>query len=479
MDEHLDDTEPTVTNGTEYSVAPPRPPAPPMPPMPPSQPAAEDAQSQGTEDVQVPLEPAMDEASARDVSDEEPRSPSDEVHDGDGEGEANGGVSASPDGVHEAPDHRRPKSVVAIGLVCSLLGGLIGGGIVAATTGSSSNGASSVAFVSVHDGASPAAILPSGESIPTLVHDVLPSVVSIDSSGGGSEDQGTGMIISQSGLVLTNNHVIANAASGGVITVTQSGSTTALPAALIGRDPSNDVALLRIVNTSGLHPVTFARSSGVEVGTAVVAIGNALGLAAGTPTVTSGIVSALGRSVTASDSSGGSSETLTNMIQTDAAINPGNSGGPLLNARGEVIGMNTAVAGSTSDGTSAQNIGFAIPSDHLTTLITQLEKHGTTPAHEKAFLGVYLISMTPQLQQQYGFTVSAGAIVTDVNPGGPADKAGIVQGDVIVKANGTPTPTADALGNIIAALKPGDRIRLTVNSNGHDHVVVATLGVKS
>jgi S1-C subfamily serine protease len=215
------------------------------------------------------------------------------------------------------------------------------------------------------------------------------------------------------------------------------------------------------------------------VGTAVVAIGNALGLAAGTPTVTSGIVSALGRWVTASDSSGGSSETLTNMIQTDAAINPGNSGGPLLNARGEVIGMNTAVAGSTSDGTSAQNIGFAIPSDHLTTLIAQLEEHGTTPAHEKAFLGVYLISMTPQLQQQYGLTVSAGAIVTDVNPGGPADKAGIVQGDVIVKANGKPTPTADALGNIIAALMPGDRIRLTVNSNGHSHVVVATLGVKS
>lgn len=434
------------------------------------------------EDVQVPLEPAVadasmpaDDMSASDSSDGDAH---DVLHE-DGLATSEVGAEPSPHADGDELERKQRKSLVAVGLVCSLVGGLIGGGIVAATNGSSSNGSSSVSFVSVHDGTSPAAILPSGESIPTLVHDVLPSVVSIDSSGGGSEDQGTGMIISGSGLVLTNNHVIANSTGGGVITVTQSGSTTALPAALIGRDPSNDVALLRIVNVSGLHPVTFARSSGVEVGTAVVAIGNALGLAAGTPTVTSGIVSALGRSVTASDSSGGTSETLSNMIQTDAAINPGNSGGPLLNARGQVIGMNTAVAGTTSDGTNAQNIGFAIPSDHLTDLITELEKHGTTPVKEKAFLGVYLISMTPQLQQQYGFSVSSGAIVTEVNPGGPADLAGIVQGDVIVKANGVPTPTADALGNIISSLKPGDRIRLTVNSNGHDHVVVATLGVKS
>lgn len=369
------------------------------------------------------------------------------------------------------------RSLVAVGLGCALIGGAVGGGIVAvANHGATTSG---VSIVPIHDGSSPAAVLPSGESIPALVQSVLPSVVSIDSSGGGSEDQGTGMVLTSDGLILTNNHVIANSASAGVITVTVSGSTAALPATLVGRDPSNDVALLRVVNAKHLHPITFARSEGVVVGTAVVAIGNALGLAAGTPTVTSGIVSALGRTVTAGDSSSNATETLSNMIQTDAAINPGNSGGPLLNARGQVIGMNTAVAGATSDGTSAQNIGFAIPSDHLASLIATLEENGTRPASVKAFLGVYLISMTPELQQQYGFAESTGAIVTEVNPGSPADNAGLNQGDVILRANGKPTPTADSLGAIIDALKPGDKLTMRVDSNGTLHTVVATLGVRS
>jgi putative serine protease PepD len=303
-------------------------------------------------------------------------------------------------------------------------------------------------------------------------------VVSIESSGAGSQDQGTGMIISADGLVLTNNHVIANAASGGTITVTQSGQTVKEPAALIGRDPGNDVALIQIVNARNLQPVVFAKSRFVEVGTSVVAIGNALGLAAGTPTVTSGIVSALGRAVDASNGSGGSVESLTNMIQTDAAINPGNSGGPLLNARGEVIGMNTAVAGSTSDGTSAQNIGFAIPSDHLTDLLAKLQQGGTA-VETKAFLGVYLLTMTPQLQQQYGFKTSKGAVIADVNPGSPAEAANLQQGDVIVEANGQAVDTADDLSSIIIGLHPGDKLRLKYVEDGKTLTTTATLGTKA
>ena len=367
------------------------------------------------------------------------------------------------------------RSLVAVAAVASLIGGLVGAGIVA-LNGHDARERSS--FVTVHDAASPPAVLPNGTSIPQLVRSTLPSVVSIESSGNGSQDQGTGMIISANGLVLTNNHVIANAASGGTITVTQSGQTVKLPAALIGRDPSNDVALIRIVDAHNLHPVVFAKSRLVVVGTSVVAIGNALGLAAGTPTVTSGIVSALGRSVDASDGSGGSTESLTNMIQTDAAINPGNSGGPLLNARGEVIGMNTAVAGSTSDGTSAQNIGFAIPSDHLTELLPKLERGGTTVG-TKAFLGVYLLTMTPQLQQQYGFKTSKGAIIAEVNPGSPAEAANLQQGDVIVEANGHGIDTADDLSSVIMSLHPGDKLHLTYIEDGKQMKATAILGTKA
>ena len=171
------------------------------------------------------------------------------------------------------------------------------------------------------------------------------------------------MIITSDGEVLTNNHVIELYSQGGntgTITVTEYGQTKALPTTLVGYDQSKDVALLKINNASNLPTVTFGNSGKAVVGDAVVAIGNALGLAAGTPTVTQGIISALGRSVTAGGE-GTQTETLQNMIQTDAAINPGNSGGPLIDTSGQVIGMNTAVAGTSSDGTSSQNIGFAIP----------------------------------------------------------------------------------------------------------------------
>ncbi len=375
------------------------------------------------------------------------------------------------------PASSRPsttRTMVAVGLVAALIGGATGA--IAATA--LSNDKKGVSVLTLHEGSSPAATLPNGATIPQLVRSVLPSIVSIDSSGGGSEDQGTGMIISSDGLVLTNNHVIANAAAGGTITVTQSGTTSPQNAALIGRDPSNDVALIRIIDAHDLQAVAFARSRFVQVGTAVVAIGNALGLAAGTPTVTSGIVSALGRSVSASDGSGSSSESLTNMIQTDAAINPGNSGGPLLNARGEVIGMNTAVAGSTSDGTNAQNIGFAIPSDHLTELLPKLEKGGTATS-SKAFLGVYLLTMTPQLQQQYGFTMSQGAVIAQVNPSSPAADAGLQQGDVVVRANGTTIATADDLSSVITKLHPGDKLHLVYYEGNKRHTTTAILGTKA
>jgi S1-C subfamily serine protease len=317
------------------------------------------------------------------------------------------------------------------------------------------------------------AVLPSGESIPKLVQKVLPSIVSIDVTGNGTEDQGTGMIISKGGLVLTNNHVIAAAVSHGTINITRSGSTKSQSATLIGTNPADDVALIQINGASNLPVVTFGNSNALEAGDAVVAIGNALGLAAGTPTVTQGIVSALGRTVTAGTST--SSETLNNMIQTDAAINPGNSGGPLLDSSGDVIGMNTAVAGTLSDGQNTQNIGFAIPVATIQSLLKSLMA-GESVVNHGAFIGVEIESMTPSLQQQYGFTVSSGAVVMSVISGTGAASAGVKQGDVIVGINKSTIQSAQDVTAVVSALKPGSRITLHLIRGTKHLSIQVTLG---
>lgn len=352
-------------------------------------------------------------------------------------------------------------------LVAALVGGLAGH---FASPASSGTNAVTINVVGTSPGA---AILPSGMSIPKLVQKVLPSIVSIDVTGQGSEDQGTGMIISQGGLVVTNNHVIAAAVNGGSITITRSGSTKSQPATLVGTNPVNDVALIRINGVKGLPAVTFGNSNALVAGDAVVAIGNALGLAAGTPTVTQGIVSALGRTVTAGTST--ASETLNNMIQTDAAINPGNSGGPLLDSSGNVIGMNTAVAGTLADGETTQNIGFAIPVATIESLLKSLMA-GESVVNHGAFIGVEIESMSPELQAQYGFTVSSGAVVMSVISGTGAKAAGLQQGDIIIGINKTPISGAQDVSSVISALKPGDQITLHIVRGTKHLSIKVTLG---
>ena len=363
--------------------------------------------------------------------------------------------------------------MVLLVVSAALVGGAVGGLVVNhARTGSVTINA---------DGAAPGgATLPSGSSIPSLVHQVLPSIVSIDVRSGGSEDQGTGMIISGDGQVVTNNHVIALAASGGSITVTQSGSTEVEPATLVGTDPSNDVALLKIQGASNLHPVTFGNSNRLQVGDATVAIGNALGLAAGTPTVTQGIVSALGRTVTAANEVTNASETLTNMIQTDAAINPGNSGGALLDAKGDVIGMNTAVAGAGSSGQSAQNIGFAIPAAKIEYLLPGLEAGGiSTTRSSHGYLGVEIASVTPDLRTQYRLVPRQGAVVLSVVPGSPASSGGVLQGDVIVSLDGQPIVSAEQVSGFTATHNPGDSVVIGVYRGARRLNLDVTLGTTS
>ena len=370
------------------------------------------------------------------------------------------------------PGSRAPLRKRAFGsrVTIFLIAALVGG-----TAGHFAGGAGSSGLTINKSSQDPGgAVLPSGLTIPALVRAVSPSVVSIDVRTPMGEEQGTGMILQANGLVLTNAHVVSGALAGGTMTVTRTGSTSSLPATLVGLDAANDVALIRITNAPKMPAVIFGESNSLEVGDSVVAIGNALGLAAGTPTVTQGIVSALGRTVTASD--GTSSETLSNLIQTDAAINPGNSGGPLLDANGHVIGMNTAVAGTMRDGTNAQNIGFAIPSSKIQSLLASLMQGGPiTKKH--GYLGVQIMTVTPALKEQYGLAVNYGAVVTTVLAGTAAANAGIEQADIIVQIDSTKIRTAEGVSNFMAKRKAGQTVTVVVYRKSAKVTLKATLGL--
>ena len=370
-------------------------------------------------------------------------------------------------------------------LAAALIGALVGGGIVAASN-------SKDATTTVKEISAGPALLNGVTNIEAVIDKVLPAVVSIDatspapasqsifggSTGGEQEDQGTGMIITSNGEVVTNNHVISGATT---ITVTLFGSLKALPATLVDTDPTNDIALLQITNASNLPTVGYGDSDNVQVGDAVVAIGNALGLSAGTPTVTQGIISAKGRTVQASDSTGAVTETLTNMFQTDAAINPGNSGGPLVDSSGKVIGMNTAVA-SSADGTSqAQNIGFAIPSNKIEQELPELRnKTIPNPATSGAgYLGVSLETLTSELRSEYNFVPNQGAVVLQVESGSPANAAGLQQGDVITSFDGKTVTSADQLATAIQSEHPGKSVTIGLYRGQAQMTVTATLGSAS
>ena len=281
-----------------------------------------------------------------------------------------------------------------------------------------------------------------------------------------SSAAGTGIIVTEDGYILTNKHVINGANK---VTVVLDDGTTYENVEVVETDPLNDVAYLKIKDVSGLTPAKLGDSKTVTVGQQVIAIGNALGMYQNT--VTAGIISGTGRSVTASDGSGGNTETLTDMIQTDAAINSGNSGGPLVNAAGEVIGINTATA-------SAENMGFAIPISSAKGMLDQLIANGKA---DRTYLGVYSVEITPEVAKQYNLPVSEGvylyspssysAIVKD----SPAAKAGLKDKDIITKVNGTKIGAAGSLASLIGEYKPGDTVQLTVVRDGNETAINVTL----
>ncbi len=291
---------------------------------------------------------------------------------------------------------------------------------------------------------------------------------------------GTGIIISSSGIVLTNRHVVPIGTSR--VSVTLSDGTELKDVSVLGRTGENDsldVAFLKIGNTKGhkLKAANIGNSAAVQVGDSVVAIGNALGQFQNT--VTSGIISGYGRSVQAGDGSEANSggENLDDLFQTDAAINEGNSGGPLANLDGQVIGINTAIAGN------AQNIGFAIPINDVRGLITQVLKTGK---FARPYLGVRYIPLTPDIASEFDLRVNYGAFVAPAsdpaNPSvivdGPADKAGIKERDIITAVNGTKVDQTHSLISLLTARQPREKVKLTVLRDGGGKTLhlTATLG---
>ncbi|MGO8872433.1 MAG: S1C family serine protease [Acidimicrobiales bacterium] len=328
-------------------------------------------------------------------------------------------------------------------------------------------------------------VLAKPQDVQAVLAAVEPAVVSIDSQSGGGGDvveaAGSGMILSPDGEVLTNNHVVAGASS---VTVTLFGQTNARAAHVLGADPADDLALVQIDGASDLPTVVLGESSQTRVGDSVLAIGNALALAGG-PTVTEGIISAEHRSLTAENESG-QTESLTGLLQTDAAINPGNSGGPLVDARAQVVGMNTAVASSSSGNAPTQNIGFAISVDSIKPLLGQLRAGGTggsgtptpVPVANTAYIGVTVGPVTPALQQQDDLTPSSGALILAVQPGSPAATASLQVDDVIVSFNGTAIEDPADLTAAIHALQPGDRVTLGIYRGSRRLSIGVTLGAR-
>jgi serine protease Do len=359
-----------------------------------------------------------------------------------------------------SPPPSRRSGVLGAAVVGAVVGALVAGGLVAAfQKNDSASPRTTVTFSS-----NTSKIARAGD-VQEVLAKVEPAVVSIRTrtlSLGDflrpvpGEGAGTGFVVGKDGIIVTNNHVVAGAQSIEVVF----GNDRKMPAHVLGRDPTTDLAVVK-VDASDLPEATLGNSDALRVGDDVIAIGNALALEGG-PTVTRGIVSAKDRTIVAENNT-----RLEHVIQTDAAINPGNSGGPLVNAAGEVVGINTAVAGE------AQNIGFSIAITQAKPIIDELRQGSS---RTRPFLGVNMFDLTPSLAEQLNLDQTSGALVVEVTAGSGAEVGGIRPRDIIVDIDGKKIDSAGDVTSAVQGHKPGDSLKITVLRDGKRQTLDVKLG---
>jgi 2-alkenal reductase len=374
--------------------------------------------------------------------------------------------STRPPGAPPASVERRgwaPGAVVAVALVA----GIVSGSLSAAAVSTLMRPPASVVTSQAPIGQNVSNVhIDESSAIISAVQGAMPAVVKIQSETGNGQATGTGLIFDANGWILTNRHVVAGAQQ---ITVILADSRE-LDGRVYGIDTLTDLAIVK-VDGSGLPTVKIGSSSDLEQGQLAIAIGNPLGEFENT--VTTGVISGLGRQIVAGSQATSSSEQLNNLIQTDAAINPGNSGGPLLDSAGQVIGVNTAVS------QDAQGIGVAIPID-VAKPIMQQALDGKPLS--RPWIGIYYQPVTKQLAKERNLSVDSGVIVDAggnqpaVFPNSPAADAGIRQGDVITEIDGTAITADSDLAELMLPHHPGDTIALTVLRNGSQQTVQVKLG---
>ncbi len=345
------------------------------------------------------------------------------------------------------PAHRSTAFVVTLAVIAGLLGGAAGAAVYSAVTDEDSTVVSSLDQEPAPSGGGEAS------DVVRVADQVLPSVVSLSVGRGG----GSGIILSSDGLILTNNHVAQAAGNGGILVTFNDGSTA--PAQIVGADPLTDLAVISAREVSGLRPADLGRSADLRVGDQVVAIGSPLGLEG---TVTSGIVSALNRAVTAGGPTTEQPATF-NAIQTDAPINPGNSGGPLVNMSGQVIGVNSAIF-TTPGSQGSIGLGFAIPIDQARAIAEDLIDDGQAT---HAQIGVRVVPAQGEVR---------GAEIVRIDPGTAAAEVDLQEGDIITEVDDQRISDNETLVATIRSYRPGDEVTLTVVRNGESVSVDVTLG---
>jgi S1-C subfamily serine protease len=299
-----------------------------------------------------------------------------------------------------------------------------------------------------------------------VITKVQPAVVQVNVVTGGGASLGSGVIIDPTGYIVTNNHVVNGAQRVSVVLY----GGASFPAQIRGTDPADDLAVLKINPSSlKLTVATLGNSSQLQVGQDVLAMGNPLGI---TQTVTSGIISALGRNV--SEGRGGA--VIPNAIQTDAPINPGNSGGALVDLQSQVIGIPTLTAIDPEFNSPANGVGFAIPSNRVKFITTQIIQTGRVEHTGRAVLGVSVVSVDSALAAQYHLTVDHGALIVRVTSNGPAAQAGLKAGDVIVQVGNTQVTNVSSLSDALLSSNPGETVPVKVYRGNQQLTVNVTLG---